>query len=246
MKCVILQPSYIPWRGYFHQIQKADVFMFYDDAQYDDRGWRNRNRVKTSGGTRWLTIPVMSRGAQVTRTPIHDIRICWDRPWAEKHWETMRHSYSRAPYFDRYSKILEDAYRRRSTLLADLTIDLTVALADALGVGGRRFLRSSTLPAQGTKTDRLLALLRAIGADHYISGPSARDYIDQDKLDRAGVTVEYMAYDYPPYEQLHGPYDGQVSVVDLLFMKGPEAPRYIWDAAAAPAAQPAPAGATEP
>ena len=69
MKCVILQPSYIPWRGYFHQIQKADLFVFYDDVQYDDRGWRNRNRVKTEQGTRWLTIPVFSQGVQVDAHP---------------------------------------------------------------------------------------------------------------------------------------------------------------------------------
>ena len=85
MNCVILQPSYIPWRGFFHQVQKADVFVFYDDVQYDDRGWRNRNRIKTGTRPQWLTIPVLGRGAQVEMTPIHEVPICWDRPWARKH-----------------------------------------------------------------------------------------------------------------------------------------------------------------
>jgi hypothetical protein len=89
------------------------------------------------------------------------------------------------------------------------------------------------LTVEGTRTDRLLALLRCIGADHYISGPSARDYIDEERVAAAGVTLEYMRYDYPEYEQLHPPYDPFVSIVDLLFMKGPEAPRYIWGEAAA-------------
>jgi hypothetical protein len=232
-KAVILQPSYIPWRGYFHQIQKADIFVFYDDVQYDDRGWRNRNRVKTRQGTRWLTIPVESQGAQVQRTPIHNIGICWDRPWAQKHWTTIRHAYAKAPYFDRYAPLLEGFYARRPARLADFTIDLSVALAAELGLTRTRFLRSSTLTVEGTRTDRLLALLRCIGADHYISGPSARDYIDEERVAAAGVTLEYMRYDYPEYEQLHPPYDPFVSIVDLLFMKGPEAPRYIWGEAAA-------------
>jgi hypothetical protein len=228
VKCVILQPSYVPWRGYFHQIQKADTFVFYDDAQYDDRGWRNRNRVKTEQGTRWLTIPVFSQGVQVTHTPIRDVRISWDRPWARKHWETIRHSYSRAPHFARYAPLLQDFYSRRGDNLADFTIELTIALAWELGLTGTRFLRSSALAVAGTKTERLLALLAAVGASHYISGPSARAYIDEEKVAAAGVTLEYMEYDYPEYEQLHPPYDPRVSILDLLFMKGAESGDYVW------------------
>jgi len=228
VKCVILQPSYIPWRGYFHQIQKADLFVFYDDVQYDDRGWRNRNRVKTEQGTRWLTIPVFSQGVQVTRTPIRDVRISWERPWARKHWETIRHSYSRAPHFARYSPLLADFFSRRGDNLADFTIELTIALAWELGLTKTRFLRSSSLAVSGEKTDRLLALLAAVGANHYISGPSARGYIEEGKVAAAGVTLEYMSYDYPEYEQLHPPYDPQVSILDLLFMQGAEAGEYVW------------------
>ena len=228
MKCVILQPSYIPWRGYFHQIEKADLFVFYDDVQYDDRGWRNRNRVKTEQGTRWLTIPVFSQGVQVTRTAIRDVRIAWERPWARKHWETIRHSYSRAPHFDRYSPLLADFYSRRGDNLADFTIELTIALAWELGLTRTRFLRSSSLAVSGEKTERLLALLAAVGANHYISGPSARGYIEEDKVAAAGVTLEYMTYDYPEYEQLHPPFDPHVSILDLLFMRGAEAGEHVW------------------
>ena len=228
MKCVILQPSYIPWRGYFHQIQKADLFVFYDDVQYDDRGFRNRNRIKTEGGPRWLTIPVHSQGVQITHTPIRDVRISWDRPWSHKHWETIRHSYSRAPYFARYADLLKSFYARRGEALADFTIELTVALAWELGLTRTRFIRSSSLAVQGTRTARLLGLLAAVGADHYISGPSAREYIEEDKLREAGVTLEYMSYEYPEYEQLYPPFEPQVSILDLLFMKGPEAGEWIW------------------
>jgi WbqC-like protein family len=228
VKCVILQPSYIPWCGYFHQIQKADLFVFYDDVQYDDRGFRNRNRVKTAGGPRWLTIPVHSQGVQITKTPIRDVRISWDRPWARKHWETIRQSYGRAPHFRRYAELLQDFYARRGETLADFTIELTVALAWELGLTSTRFLRSSSLSVEGTRTDRLLAVLAAVGGDHYISGPSARAYIEEDKLRAAGVTLEYMSYDYPEYEQLYPPFEPKLSILDLLFMKGPEAGEWVW------------------
>lgn len=225
---MILQPSYIPWRGFFHQVQKADVFVFYDDVQYDDRGWRNRNRIKTPSGTQWITIPVRGKGARIDHTAIKDVRVCWDRPWARKHWESLRHAYGRAPFFDRYAPLLQAFYARRDERLADFTIDFVIALADELGLRGTRFLRSSTLGVRGDRMERLLSLLRAVGGTHYISGPSARAYIDEERLRARGITLEYMRYDYPEYDQLHGPYDPQVSVLDLLFMVGPEAPRYIW------------------
>ena len=102
MKVVILQPSYIPWRGYFDQICRADLFIFYDDVQYDKRGWRNRNQIKTPKGKQWLTIPVHSHGAQTENIPINQIRIVWDNPWSENHLKALQHSYAKAPHFDPY------------------------------------------------------------------------------------------------------------------------------------------------
>ena len=231
MRCVILQPSYIPWRGYFHQIREADVFVFYDDAQYDARGWRNRNRVKAPDGSRWLTIPVLHKGSQPLEKPIHEIEICWDRDWARKHWTTLTHLYSAAPHFDRYAPLLEKIFSSHPTGLADFTIDLTRALADQLGLRSTRFLRSSTLERpSGHKTTDLLNILTHVGADTYLSGPSARDYLDLDRLTQHGIETRFMAYDYPAYPQLHPPFDPRVSILDLLFMVGPEAPSYIWGA----------------
>jgi hypothetical protein len=229
MKCVILQPSYIPWRGYFHQVREADVFVFYDDVQYDAHGWRNRNRVKSAGGTVWLTIPVQQKGARSRGIPISEIEISQDRDWARKHWSTLKQAYRRAPHFDRYAPLLERFYSTRPTRLADFTIELTQALAVELGICNTRFLRSSEIPRPAAhRTDDLLAILQHIGAGEYISGPSARSYLDEDRFGQAGVRVRFMDYAYPDYPQLHPPFDPRVSIVDLLFMAGPEAPDYIW------------------
>jgi hypothetical protein len=227
--CVILQPSYLPWRGYFHQIIKADLFVFYDDAQYDRRGWRNRNTIKTAAGSRWLTVPVFAKGAQVEHTPIREIEIDWSQPWARKHRESIRHAYRKAPFHDWYAARLDEFFERRPRYLADLTIGLTIDLATDLGITGTRFLRSSDLPAEGRKTDRLLSILRHVGATRYLSGPSARDYIEADKFAEAGISLEYMVYDYPDYPQLHGPFNPFVSIVDLILMTGPDAPAFIAD-----------------
>jgi hypothetical protein len=229
LKAVILQPSYIPWRGYFHQVWKADVFVFYDDVQYDKRGWRNRNKIKTPDGLRWLTIPVHSRGVQTDHITIDQIRPTWDEqhPWTVEHWKALQHAYGKAPSFKRYSPLLEQFFALKPEFLADFTIDLTVALARELGIHHTRFLRSSALGASGQKTARLVDVLQKIGATHYISGPSAQDYIEPGLFRQAGITLEYMVYDYPEYPQLYPPYEPNVSILDLLFMTGPDALKFI-------------------
>lgn len=228
MRAVILQPSYIPWRGYFDQVRRADAFVFYDDVQYDKRGWRNRNQIKTPQGKQWLTIPVFSRGAQTEGIPINAIRIVWEQPWNQAHLKALEMAYASAPHFERYRPLLQDFYARRDQYLADFTIDFTVALAGELGITGTRFLRSSELQGiDGHKTGRLLQILERLGASHYLSGPSARDYLEAEQFAARGITLEYMEYEYPEYPQLHPPYDPHVSVLDLLFMTGPQAGRYL-------------------
>ena len=117
MKCVILQPAYIPWRGYFDQIQSADVFVFYDDVQFDKHGWRNRNQIKTPTGKQWLTIPVGSKGVVSGSKWIRDIPIIWNNRWNDVHLKTLRQHYGKAPYFRMYEPLLQEFYSRKDELL---------------------------------------------------------------------------------------------------------------------------------
>jgi hypothetical protein len=227
VKCVILQPSYIPWRGYFHQIIKADIFVFYDDVQFDKRGWRNRNQIKTVHGLQWLTIPVLNKGAQTSHIPINEIRIVWEQPWNQAHWKAIQLSYQKAPYFSEYQPLLQELYGQHHEFLADFTIEMTIALARTLGIAHTRFVRSSELKVTGHKTERLVQVLKAVGATHYISGPSAQEYIEEDQFKKAGISLEYMHYDYPEYPQFYPPYQAYVSILDLLFMTGPQSLYYI-------------------
>ncbi len=232
MNCVVLQPSFLPWRGVFHLIQRADVFVFYDDVQYDKHGWRNRNRIKTAAGTQWLTVPVLAKGNVDTGLPINEVRLGRTENWPRKHLASLRQSYKKAPFFDKYWPLVESFYANTPETLADFTIDTTKQLAQALGLAKTKFLRSSELQVVGVRNDRLLSLLQKVGATHYISGPSAQSYIDANAFAAAQISLEYQVYDYPEYVQLYPPYDPQVSVLDLLFMKGDAAGEWIWGAEA--------------
>ena len=227
MNVVILQPSYIPWRGYFDQIRRADLFIFYDDVQYDKHGWRNRNQIKTAQGKQWLTIPVHSAGA-TQGVSINEVKIDWSKPWAKNHLKALTISYSKAPCFKNYLPMLESFYDRHDEFVADFTIETTITLTRELGNNHTRFMRSSELSGiDGQKTDRLIQILTRVGTTNYISGPSAQDYIEAEKFAAANITLEYMRYNYPEYPQLYPPYDPQVSGLDLLFMVGSDARKYF-------------------
>lgn len=228
MKCVILQPSYIPWRGFFHQIQKADLFIFYDDVQYDKHGWRNRNKIKTANGSIWLTIPVLSGGNVVNQKAINQIQILKSENWRKKHLSSLQYSYAKAPFFKKYFPLIENLYENQTASLAEFTISTTIALSQILGIQNTKFEQSSNIPVQGQKTDRLLEILKNVGATHYISGPSAKDYIEDEKFQEANISLEYINYNYSEYPQLYPPFDPQVSILDLLFMTGENAHKYIW------------------
>jgi WbqC-like protein len=224
---VILQPSYIPWRGYFDQIRRADLFVFYDDVQYDKHGWRNRNQIKTAQGKQWLTIPVHSKGV-TEGIPINQVRMDWSKPWAKNHLKALTFAYKKSPYFASYAPWFDSVYERRDNLLADFTIWLTTEIAREIGITHTQFMRSSEIPIiTGQKTERLIQILQYVGAKHYISGPAARAYIESEKFNAAGITLEYIEYDYSEYPQLYPPYDPNVSILDLMFMTGDRACEYF-------------------
>lgn len=213
------QPVYLPWLGLFEKIARADTFVLYDDVQYLPRDWMNRNRVKTSHGPRWLTVPVLRRGHR--DKPTTDIEIDNRTPWRRKHWKTLRLSYAKAPYFDAYAGFFEATYARDWTHLADLNDHVLRGLLDLLGIRVH-YLRASDLGLEGTGSDRVLDLCLKLGADRYLFGKLGRDYADVGAFERAGVEVAFQNYRHPVYPQLHGPFASHLSVVDLLFNCGPE------------------------
>ncbi len=215
---VILQPSYLPWLGYFAQLYRSDVFVYYDDVQYDKHSWRNRNRVKTAQGAQWLTVPVLTHGKN--KPLICDVEIDNRTDWRKKHLATIKQSYARAAHYRDHIAAFEELYARPYGRLLELNLAMMTGLCEMLGL--RREMRlSSELGCEGGQCGRLIALCRAVGADVFYEGASGKDYIDGAEFADAGVRLEYQDYKHPTYEQLHGDFVPYLSVIDLLFNCGP-------------------------
>lgn len=222
----IIQSSYIPWKGYFDIIHDVDEFIFLDDVQYTVRDWRTRNRIKTTNGSIWLTVPA---GSDRNRL-ICDVSLD-DNSWQEKHWRSIVHSYSRAPYFRQYGDFFENLYRGHVwTNLSEMNRHMVQHIAHELLGIRTRFTDSRAYSAEGSKLDKILDLLRLSQADCYISGPSASNYLDPAKFERAGIALMLKDYsNYPEYEQLYPPFEHAVSIIDLIFNTGPNAADFIWN-----------------
>lgn len=221
----VIQSNYIPWKGYFDLINIADELILYDDVQYTRRDWRNRNRIKTPGGTQWLTIPAVTKGRH--DQAIKDTRIA-EPEWGKGHWEAIRRNYARAACFPAHRELFEELYLAPcEEYLSEVNRRFIEAICDLLGIHST--LRwSMDYELVGEKTERLVSLCKQAGATTYLTGPSAKSYLEEDLFRQEGIAVIYMDYaGYPEYQQLFPPFEHAVSIVDLVLNEGTNATTFM-------------------
>ena len=224
-KVAVLQSNYIPWKGYFDMIAAVDEFILYDDMQYTRRDWRNRNQIKTPQGLLWMTIPVLVKGKYHQK--IRETEIDGS-DWAVAHWKTLAQNYRRAPHFDAVAEWLEPLYvSGRSTHLSQLNRLFIEAVCGYLGIE-TKLSNSWDYSLGDGKTERLADLCMQAGGTEYLSGPSARNYIEESVFAERGIKLTWFDYSgYPQYPQLWGEFTHSVTILDLLFNCGKEAPNYM-------------------
>lgn len=224
MRAVVLQPTYLPWIGYFGMIDIADVFVFYDDVQFEKQGWQQRNRIKTPQGETWLSVHIYHDFGQ----KINEVKINDASNWRKKHWQSIYQSYAKAPHFLEYQDEIEKIYQMEWVYIGELNIFIIKKLSELLGVRIPKFVKSSELEGiTGQKTDRLFPILEQIGADEYVTGPGTRDYLETDKFRERGIKLYWYEFQHPVYPQIRGEFTPYLSVIDLLFNTGGEAIKYI-------------------
>jgi hypothetical protein len=201
------QPQYLPWLGYFDKIRRADIFCYLDSVQYKKNDWQNRNRIKTSQGWQWLTVPVRFQFPE----KICDVKIIPMVNWRKKHLQALVTNYRRAPFFKQYIEVYEQIYSEDCE-----------RFKEALGLSQKPAITSSQLNLRKDPTDRLIDICKEVKADTYLAGQDGIKYMDLERFKENGIEVIIQDFKHPVYPQMFNDFESHMSVVDLLFNCGPE------------------------
>lgn len=224
-KVAILQSNYIPWKGYFDLINKADIFVIYDTVQYTKNDWRNRNQILSKNGAQWLTIPV--RVSSLNQL-IMDTKVA-DASWATKHQRAIKQNYSKSPFFKYYGESLLERIEalRDEAYLSKINVSLIHWFMNALEIE-TKIVHATEFELSDDRNSRLIEICAAMGASHYISGPAAKSYLDEANFEQNGIQVDWMTYGpYAQYEQPCDSFVNSISAVDTLFRAG-NGPEYFF------------------
>jgi hypothetical protein len=213
----IMQPTYLPYLGYFHLIAACDVFVFLDDVQFARRSWQQRNRIWGAAGEVMLTVPVQKTDREAA---ICEIDISEAERWREKHLASVRHAYAKRPFFAEGIAFLETELGRPTTKLADLNCGLIEAAAAKLGLAPE-FARASTLGAGGHRSEHLLAVCRTVEATDYLSPMGSHDYMEEDAVfAAAGFPARFQGFVEIPYDQGRAEFTPYMAFVDAVMNLG--------------------------
>ena len=219
MKTVsIMQPTYLPWLGYFDLTNRSDIFVFLDTVQLDKRSWQQRNRIKTPNSEIMLTVPVFTKGR--FNQEIRDVEIDVSQRFQKKHFNSIQLNYKNSKYYKLYIGELEEIFFSKISRLANLNIKLIKWLSSKIGIK-TKFISSSELDVSGSKTELLINICKEINANHYLSPIGSKGYIEKNNLfTNSGIQLSYQDYQHPTYNQLFGDFIPYLSVIDLLFNEG--------------------------
>lgn len=222
MTCaVIMQPTYLPWIGYFDLIDQSDVFVFLDNVQFNKRSWQQRNRIRTAKGLEWLTVPVYTKGRR--HQLISEVQIVLGSSFPEDHVKAVKFNYAKASYFESYFSEFQAILLSSGSSLSELNQKLIRWLAEKFGLE-TRFETSSSLKVNGRRSELLANICEAVGATTYLSPVGSADYLleEQEQFSKRGISVFLQGYAHPKYRQVFSPFMPFACALDLLLNEGPK------------------------
>lgn len=219
MIIAIQQPEHLPWLGFFDKMNRCERYVFLDNVQFKKRYFENRNKILTTNGPQWVTVPVVSKGKYTQK--INEVRIDNTSNWRRKYLGSMKNAYASTAGFQSLFPKIQKILSRDHEKLVDLNLALIACLREALGIETPCLRASEILETNATGSDLILEICRALDSEIYISGPDGRNYLDREKFHHRGVEINYHDYHHPVYNQVHSTsFVSHMSAVDHLFNRG--------------------------
>jgi len=228
MQCAIMQPTYLPWSGYFNLATQVDFFIILDDVQFNKRSWQQRNRILQNGKEIFLSVPVFTKGR--SEQLINEVQINNESNWRESHLKSIQMAYSKSKYKDELMPLLEELYSFKTDSLADFNLKFITLIFELLSIK-TKVIRSKDIPVCGKKSDYLLNICNYLECDEYLSAIGSKSYIEEEEVFKnSSVKVAYQNYNPAIYEQLSKEaFISHLSIIDVIFNIGIEqAKRYVY------------------
>ena len=214
----IMQPTFLPWIGYFALMDQVNIFVFLDSVQFDKRSWQQRNRIRTKQGELFLTVPVYSKGKKDQK--ILDVEIDTTQKFKKKHLSSIYSNYSKAEFFKEYWLELQEIYEKKTKMLIELNLNLIHWITEKIGIE-TEFIRSSEIPNKGEKADLLFNICKVLNAKKYVSPLGSKNYlVEHNPFENSPVELNYIYYDQPQYQQVFTGFVPYLSALDLLMNEG--------------------------
>lgn len=217
MKIAIMQPTFMPWIGYFGMMEIVDTMVILDDVQFDKRSWQQRNKIKTESGARWITIPVKSKG--LFTQLISEVEIDNEIKKQRKIISTIQNNYSNTKYFKNYSDKIFDIIENQNNRLLNLNLSLIQLFTTLLEINTNIIL-SSEIESYGKKENKLLSICQNLDAKLYLAPPGSKKYLKEEEFKKNNIEINFYDYNHPIYFQKYGSFISHLSIIDLLFNEG--------------------------
>jgi len=219
MIVAIHQPNYLPYLGFFDKMNKSDIFVIYDDAQFNKEDFQHRNRIRIHHGWKYLAVPVEKKRIPIKNIRIKNELVLKGMTWQETHLKNIRENYKDAPYYKLYDDHLEKIYSDEYDQLVDLNMSLIHFLKDIVGIK-TKIIFASELGFATKSTERLVNITESLGGTAYLSGPAGRSYLDVSLFERRGIRVKFQDFKHPVYKQRYKGFIPNMSAIDVLFNIG--------------------------
>jgi len=216
MIVAIHQPNYLPYLGFFDKMNKSDIFVIYDDAQFNKEEFQHRNRIRISQGWKYLTVPVEKKRIPISNIKIRNEHLMKGLTWQKTHMKDILDNYKMATHFENYRNIIEAIYAEKYDLLVDLNMNFINFLKDAFDIK-TKIIFSSELGLTSKSTEKLVDITEVLGGNTYLSGPSGRNYLDISLFKAKNINLEFQDYKYSIYKQCYKGFIPNLSAIDSLF-----------------------------
>lgn len=216
IKVCIHQPDFIPYFGFFNKISKSDIFVIMDNVQLSKSGWTHRDKIKTKHGAEWLTIPLKKI---ILKQRINEVQISNDTKWKKKHLNLIFENYKESKFYSEIIKIVEEIYLLETNYLFEFNLNAIKIILKLLGIK-KEIKYLSKINAKGNKSTLLINILKSLECKIYMSGTGAKDFINLNEFKKYDLKVNFNNFKHPIYNQLHGKFICNLSIIDILFNCG--------------------------